>query len=96
MLEVTYHMICAMDVADRACWEGALIQHYLEALCRAGVEAPSFDEAMHQYAIFMVYGYCVFIINETFFQSGAVNTAYTSRFSAAMLAHQTKQKLAAL
>ena len=90
MLEVTYHMVCALDTADRRRWEGALVQHYIDELARHGVQAPSFDEAMHQFGVFLAFAYCVFIINESIFQVEAVNTAYTSRISAAMIDHRTK------
>ena len=93
MLEVAYHLGCALDTADRPRWEGALIQHYLRELAQAGVEAPSFDEAMRQYAVFLAFGYCIFIINDAVFQAEAVNTAYTARFSAAMLDHDTIARL---
>ena len=96
MLEVTYHVACALDTADRPRWEGALVRHYLDELSRNGVDAPSFDEAMRQFGAFLVYGYLVFLINETDYQSGAVNTAYTARFSAAMIAHDTIGLLAAI
>jgi hypothetical protein len=89
MLEVAYHIGCALDTADRPRWESALIRDYLNQLERDGVEAPSFDEALRQYAIFLAYGFLIFIINEAAFQSGATNTAYVARFSAAMLAHDT-------
>ena len=93
LLEVTYHLGCALDTADRPRWEAALIQHYLAELGRQGVAAPGFEEAMRQYACFLAYGYCIFIINESFFQMEAVNTAYTARFSAAMLQHRTAEVL---
>ena len=96
MLEVTYHVTCALDTADRPRWEGALVRHYLDELSRNGVNAPNFDEAMRQFGIFLAYGYLVFIINETYYQSGSVNTAYTARFSSAMLDHDTIGLLAAI
>jgi ecdysteroid kinase len=93
MLEIAYHLGCALDVADRPRWEEALIRHYLDELKKAGVDAPPFEEAMRQYATFLAFGYCIFIINEAVFQSEAVNTAYTARFSAAMLDHDTIGRL---
>lgn len=96
MLEIAYHIGCALDSADRPRWECALIRDYLSELERNGVEAPDFDEAMRQYAIFLAHGFLIFIINETFFQSGAVNTAYVARFNAAMLAHDTYGALESL
>jgi hypothetical protein len=94
MLEVAYHMGCALDLATRRTYEGALIQSYLDELRRSGVTPPSFDEAMHQYAVFLAYGYAIFIINEAVFQTEANNTAYTARFGQAMLDHDTRGKLA--
>lgn len=93
MLEVTYHIGCALDTADRPRWEAALVQHYLDELKQAGVAAPEFEEAMRQYAIFLVFGYCIFLINDAVFQSEAVNTAYAARFNAAMLDHDTIGRL---
>jgi Ecdysteroid kinase-like family len=89
MLEVAYHIGCAVDSADRPRWEVALVRDYLVELGRNGVAAPSLDEAMYQYAVFLAYGMLIFLINETFFQSGAINTAYVARFNAAMLQHDT-------
>ena len=93
MKEVTYHMVCALDSADRARCEGALVQHYLDELRRCGVDAPGFDDAMRQFAIFLTYAYYVFIINDSYFQTESVNTAYTARISAAMLDHNTMRLL---
>ncbi len=89
MKEVTYHLTCVLDVADRRRWEGALVQHYLDELGRNGVAAPSFDEAMRQFAAFLLDGHIIFMVNESFYQPEAINTAYTARFSAAMLDHDT-------
>lgn len=94
MIEIAYHLGCALDLASRRKYEGALIQVYLDELRANGVTPPSFDEAMHQYGAFLAYGYVIFIINEAIFQSEANNTAYTARFSQAMLDHDTKGKLA--
>lgn len=94
--EVAYHVSCALDTADRARWEGALMQHYLDELRRNGVDAPQFDDAMRQYGIFLAFGYCVFIVNEAFFQIEAINTAYTARISAAMVDNNTIDLLKAI
>lgn len=96
MLEIAYHLGCALDVADRARFEGALIQHYLDELQAGGADPPSFEDALHQYGVFLAFGYMIFIINEAIFQTEANNTAYTARFSQAMLDHDTKAKLAAI
>ena len=96
ILEIAYHLGCALDLADRRAWEGALIQAYLEELRAHGVEPPSFEAAMHQYGAFLAFGYAIFIINEAVFQTEANNTAYTARFSQAMLDNDTLGKLAAI
>jgi len=93
MVEVTYHLVCALDTADRARWEGALVQHYLDELAACGVKGPGFDEAMHQFGVFLPYAHCIFIINESIFQPEAINTAYTARISTAMIDHRTKELL---
>lgn len=87
LLEVTYHIAGALDVAVRAGAERELVAHYLAALRSHGIDAPSLDAAMQQYAAFLVLGYCIFLVNAAEFQPEAINTAYTARFSAAMLDH---------
>lgn len=89
MKEIAYHLTGALDIADRRRWEQPLIQHYLSELRAYGVDAPSFDEAMRQYGAFLLDGHIVFMVNESFYQPEAVNTAYTARFSAAMIDHDT-------
>jgi aminoglycoside/choline kinase family phosphotransferase len=87
MLEVSYHISASLDTADRPRSEGALVQHYLDELTRVGAEAPSFDEAMRQYGLFLLYGYFIWMTTEPFMQTEAVNTANSARVSAAMLDH---------
>lgn len=89
MKEVSYHVTCATDTADRRRWDRALVGHYLDALRGHGVAAPSFDEAMVQFGQFLLNGHIIFLVNESFYQPEAVNTAYTARFSAAMIEHDT-------
>ena len=86
-LEVAYHIGCALDIEDRRAWERPLLEHYLSQL--AGVEAPSFNEAWEDYRRDLAYGYFIFAINETCFQTEAVNTAYAARFGAALVDHGT-------
>jgi hypothetical protein len=96
MMEISYHVCCALDVADRRRWEGALLQHYLDELARNGVDPPGFDEAMDQYALFLARGVGVFLFNEAIFQEEAFNTAYANRFGAAMIDHDTVARLEAI
>lgn len=89
MHEIAYHLTCALDLADRKHHERALVAHYREELMKAGVAAPPLDELMHQYGCFLALGYAIFLLNASDFQPEAINTAYTARFSAAMLDHDT-------
>jgi hypothetical protein len=96
ILEVSYHVSCALDVADRARWEGALVQHYLDELVRNGVDVPGFDEAMRQYGVFLLYGYFIWITTESNYQTEVVNTANAARSSAAMIDHDIVNLIEAL
>lgn len=89
LVEVAYHIAGALDSADRRRSEAALLQHYLDELGLNGVDPPRFEASLRNYGAFLAYGYCVFLINESFYQPEAINTAYTARFSAAMLDHDT-------
>ncbi|MDO7836386.1 phosphotransferase [Sphingobium sp. HBC34] len=86
-MEVVYHVVCALDVADRKAWEQDLLRHYLSKLAENGVAPPGWDEAWLQYRQFIGYGYFIFLINEIRFQTEAINTAYAARYGAAMLDH---------
>jgi Phosphotransferase enzyme family len=88
-LEVTYHLIGALDIHDRRRWEKDLLRHYLKSLAAQGVAAPSFESAWEAHRREIVYGLFIFLINETRFQTEAINTAYTARFGTAALDHGT-------
>ncbi len=97
MSEVCYHVTLALDVADRPVWERELVRHYLDELRRSGVQdVPDFDDAMRQYGAFLVEGYCLVLLNDPYFMPEAPTTAYSARFSAAMLHHDTAGLLAAM
>lgn len=96
MLEVSYHISAAVDVADRAQWEGALVRHYLDRLAANDVTPPSFDEAMRQYAVFLIYGHFIWMTTESKYQAETVNTANGARVSQAMLDNDTAGLVAAL
>ena len=55
----------------------------------SGISPPSFDEAFEAYRHELAYGYFIFIINESPFQTEAVNTAQAMGFAMAMLDHDT-------
>jgi len=96
MLEVSYHISASLDTADRPGAERALVQHYLDELRRHGADAPSIEEAMHQYAVFLLYGYFIWMTTEADRQTEPVNTANVSRVSNAMLDHDFISVLNAL
>lgn len=87
--EVSYHLACALDPADRPRWEEKLVAHYLEELARAGVAPPALEEVMRDYGACLARAYFIFVINDSVFQAEAVNTAYVARISAAMIDHDT-------
>ena len=96
MLEVSYHISASVDVADRPRWEGALVRHYLDELAANGATPPTFDEAMRQYAVFLSYGFFIWVTTESHYQPEAVNTVNAMRMSAAMLDHDIDGVLARL
>ncbi|MBW8754145.1 MAG: hypothetical protein JF595_08315 [Sphingomonadales bacterium] len=89
MYEISYHVTGALDVPVRRAHERLLVAHYREELIRCGVAAPPLDEFMHQFGCFLGSGYAIFLVNASEFQPEAINTAYTARFSSAMLDHDT-------
>jgi hypothetical protein len=96
MLEIAYYISASVDLADRQRWEGALVRHYLDELARNGVAIPDFDEAMRQYAIFLIYGHFVWLGTESEHQSEVVKTANAARVSQAMLDFDTIGRISAL
>lgn len=89
MYEVSYHVTGALDVPVRRAHERSLVAHYRDELIRCGVDAPSLDDFMHEFGCFLANGYAIFLVNASDFQPEAINTAYTARFSSAMLDHDT-------
>jgi aminoglycoside phosphotransferase (APT) family kinase protein len=96
LCEVAYHVTGALDPADRRKHERALVANYREALIAAGVAPPPLEELMRQYGCLLAVGYCIFLLNASDFQPEAINTAYTARFSQAMLDHDTIGLIAAI
>jgi hypothetical protein len=92
-LEVAYHLVVALDIADRKHYEKPLLTRYLERLKHLEVAAPSFDEAWEAYRREIAYGYFIFVINENRFQTESINTAGAARFGAAALDHDTVRLL---
>ena len=96
MYEISYHVTGALDVPVRRKHELALVSHYRDELVRCGVAAPPLEQFMHQFGVFLANGYAIFLVNASEFQPEAINTAYTARFSSAMLDHDTMGLLEAL
>lgn len=96
MYEIAYHVTGALDVPVRRAHERALVGHYRDELIRLGVDAPPLVDFMHTFGLLLVNGFAVFMVNASAFQPEAINTAYTARFSAAMLDHGTLELVAAL
>ena len=89
--EVSYHIICAADVGDRARWERELLSIYLDELARQYGPRLDAEGAWFDYRMSVVWGLFIFLINETRFQTEAVNTAYTARFGQAALDHDIRK-----
>lgn len=94
MIEVSYHITNVLDHIDRARHDRALVEHYRQELIRHGVDAPSLDELMYQFAAFLPYGYATFMVNSTTYQTESFNTAHAARYNAAMLQHGTRDIIA--
>lgn len=90
--EVSYHIVCAADLADRAEWERPLLDRYLRAMARHGVALDA-EAAWLDYRRSIAWGLFIFLTNEVRFQTEAVNTAYAARFSQAALDHDLRELL---
>ena len=91
--EVNYHLIAGLDMLDRRAWEKPLLARYLDALSGYGVDAPAFEEAWEAYRRESAYGFFIFAINESEFQTESVNTAQCARFASAIIDHDTMRLL---
>ena len=91
--EVNYHLVVGLDMLDRKAWEKPLLERYLAALLRYGVDAPGFDAAWEAYRRETAYGFFIFAINENAFQTESVNTAQAARFASAAIDHDTVRLL---
>ena len=90
MLEVSYHISAALDAADRSLQKArwSSIRLFNEHACN-GVAVPTFDEAIRQYGIFLLYGYFIWMTTEYHYQTESVNTANAALgVSAAMTDHR--------
>ena len=92
-MEVSYHLVGALEVADRRRWEQPLLAYYLERLATYGVDAPGFDVAWRAYCRDIVHGLFIWLINENHWQPEAINTANAARFGMAAIDCGTKELL---
>lgn len=90
MVEVTYHLVCALDPVDRQAHDRSLVAHYRDELLTHGAGAPDLDELMRQFAVYLPYGWVTFLVNSTNWQTESFNTAHAMRFSAAMVDHDSR------
>jgi len=91
--EVSYHITCAADLADRRAWEQGLLRVYLDSLEAGGGPTLAWEDAWLDYRRSLVWGLFIFLINQTQFQTEAVNTAYAARFGQAALDHDLPELL---
>jgi hypothetical protein len=57
--DVTYTIICSLDVDDRRTHERALLAHYLDCLAAAGVQPPDPDRAWLEYRRHILHGFAM-------------------------------------
>lgn len=91
--EIAYFLTAALDTPDRRKWERPLIGHYLAHLRANGITPPPFDAAFEAYQRDVMWGFFIWLLNDSAFQPEAVNCAGTARFAAAMLDHDTYARL---
>lgn len=87
MIEVCYHIVNVLDHRNRKLHTRSLVDHYRDELIRNGVDAPSLDELMYQFAAFLPYGFATFMVNSSTYQTESFNTAHVARYNSAMLDH---------
>jgi hypothetical protein len=61
-IDVGYHIASSLEPAERASAERDLLAHYLDALKREGVDAPTFDAAWLEYRRGVAYGFYLWAI----------------------------------
>lgn len=88
--DVAYLLSAGLEVGDRREWERDLLGFYLEALQRAGGEAPAFETAWRAYREQLVYPYFAWLYTigrsalQPKFQPDDVSLALLGRMSAAI------------
>lgn len=77
--DVSYFMVCSLDVETRRAHERDLLEHYLEALASHGIAAPAWDQAWLAYRQYNAYSLFVKIVNPDIFKPREINLAWMSR-----------------
>ena len=88
VLEAIY--LLATTRSPRTSNDRELVSHYRDRLIGEGIDAPTLDELMRQFAAFLPFGYATFMVNSSTYQTEAFNTAHAARYSLAMLDHGTR------
>ena len=88
-IDVSYFLIAGLDWVDRRRWEVALLQHYLQCLKQEGIEPPMLDAALAAYRRDVIWGFLIWLLNSSRFQTEANNTAAAARFAMAMIDHDS-------
>ena len=85
--DVAYHINALLDVETAAQNERALLTHYLDLLSGHGVAVPSFDQALDQYRIALIYGYFLWAITRRV--DPPIINAFVRRLGSAVERHQS-------
>ena len=86
-LDVGYHIASALTIEDRRKTEWDLLQHYLDRLATAGVDAPSWDDAVTGLRRGIVHGF--FLWGITLKVDPAVTTVLLERLGTAAADHDS-------
>jgi aminoglycoside phosphotransferase (APT) family kinase protein len=81
--DVVWSMVGAMTIEARRANERDLLTHYLAALSRLGVDAPTFDSAWRSYRTFAIAGFLNFLTPGDTVQTEEYNTEVGKRHATA-------------
>jgi aminoglycoside phosphotransferase (APT) family kinase protein len=81
--DVVWSMVGAMSIEERRLNDRDLLRHYLDALARHRVEAPSFDDAWASYRTFAIAGFLNFLTPGDTVQTEEYNTEVGKRHATA-------------
>jgi aminoglycoside phosphotransferase (APT) family kinase protein len=81
--DVVWSMVGAMTIEARRANERDLLVHYLDALSRHGVDAPTFNDAWRSYRTFAIAGFLNFLTPGDTVQSEEYNTEVGKRHATA-------------